>query len=118
MLHHPHVITPHSKCAMIKHVVPSDCRLDHQLCATRPQYLGMVVICCLFSTLPYPGEVRVLVRVRAVDDGSTSADIIGKVGHVGAIMTNHLQPLHETTIDPVPCTPIYPKMFPEGLIFP
>jgi hypothetical protein len=54
-----------------------------------PQYLGAVVIHCLFSTLFYPGDVRVLVSVRAVDDCGASADIIGKVGHVGVVTTNH-----------------------------
>jgi hypothetical protein len=89
MPHHPHVITPHSECAMAQHITPSNCRLDNQLCATPPQHLRAVVICCLFSTLLYPGNVCVLVYVGAVDDHGTSADIIGKVGHVGAIMTNH-----------------------------
>jgi hypothetical protein len=118
MLHHPHVFTPHSECAMTQDVAPSDRCLDKQLCATPPQYLGAVVICCLFSSLLYPGDVHVLVHVGAVDDRSTCADIIGKVGHVGAVMTNHLQPLYETTEDPFPCAPNYPKMFPERLMFP
>ncbi len=89
MPHHPHVITPHCECAMIQHVAPSDCRLDNQLCATAAQYLGAVVICCLFSTLLFPGDVRVLVYVRAVDDQGTNTDIIGKVGLLGVVMTNH-----------------------------
>jgi hypothetical protein len=89
MPHHPHVITPHSECSMTQHIAPSNCRHDNQLCATPPQYLGAVVICCLFNTLLYPGEVRILVRVGAVDNCGTSADIIGKVGHVEAVMTNH-----------------------------
>jgi hypothetical protein len=118
MLHHPHVITPHSERAMTQQIAPSDCRLNNQLCTAFAQYLGAVVICCLFSTLLYPGDVRLLVCVGAVDDRGTSADIIGKVRHVGAVMTNHYQTPHETTEDPVPCTPIYPKMFPEGLIIP
>jgi hypothetical protein len=74
---------------MTQHVVPSDRRLDNQLCTAPPQYLGAVVICFLFSTLLYPGNVQVLVCVKAVNDCSTSADIFGKVMHVGAIMTNH-----------------------------
>ncbi len=51
--------------------------------------LGTVIVCCLFSTLLYPGDICVLVRVGAVDDRGTSADILGKVSHVGAIMTYH-----------------------------
>jgi hypothetical protein len=89
MPYHPHVVTPHSECAMTQHVAPSNRHLDNQLCATPPQYLGAVVICCLFSTLFYPGDVRILVHMGAVDNHGTCADIIGKVGHVGAIMTNH-----------------------------
>jgi hypothetical protein len=89
MLHHPHVIIPHSERAMTQHVLPSDCHLNDQLCTAPPQYLDAVVVCCLFSTLLYPGDVYVLVCVRAVDDRGTSADIIGKVRHVGAIMTCH-----------------------------
>jgi hypothetical protein len=73
---------------MTQHVAPSDCRLNNLLCTAPPQYLGAVVNCCLFSTLLYPGNVRVLVCVRAVDDHGTSTGIIGKVRQVGAIMTN------------------------------
>ncbi len=54
-----------------------------------PQYLGTVIVCWLFSTLLYPGNVRILVCVGAVDDRGTSADIIGEVGHAGAIMIYH-----------------------------
>jgi hypothetical protein len=89
MPHHPHVITPHSERAMTKHIAPSDRHLNNQLCTAPPQYLGVVVIFCLCSTLLYPGDIRVLVCVRAVDDCGTSADIIGKVRHVGAVMANH-----------------------------
>jgi hypothetical protein len=113
MPHHPHVITPHSEHAMTQHIAPSDRRLNNQLCTAPPQYLGPVISCCLFSTLLYPGGICVLVCVGAVDDRGTSADIIGMVRHVGAIMTNHEQPLHETTKDPVPCASVDPKMFSE-----
>ena len=89
MPHHPHVIAPHSKHAMTQHVVPSDCCPNDQLCTAPPQYLGAVIVCCLFSTLLYPGDVRVLVCVEAVEDCGTSALIIGKVRHVGAVMTYH-----------------------------
>jgi hypothetical protein len=74
---------------MTQHIAPSNHCLDNQLCATTPQYLGTTVICCLFSTLLYPSDVCILVRVGAVDNHGTSADIIGEVGHVGAILTNH-----------------------------
>jgi hypothetical protein len=43
----------------------------------------------LFSASLHPGDVRVLVRVGAVDDYSTGNDVIGKVRHVGAVMTYH-----------------------------
>ena len=89
MLHHPHVIAPRSESAMTQHVVASDCCLNNQLFTAPPQYLGGAIVCCLFSTLLYPGDVRVLVCVEAVEDCGTSADIIGKVRHVGAIMTYH-----------------------------
>jgi hypothetical protein len=59
------------------------------VCYTPPQYLGAVVICSLFSTLLYPGDLHLSVLMGAVDNRSAGADIIGKVGHVGAIMTNH-----------------------------
>ena len=85
---------------------------------TPPQYLGAVTVCRLFSTLLYPGDVRVLVCVGAIEDRGTSADIIGKVRHVGAIVTYHQQSPHEPTKDPVTCAAIDPEMFPEGLIFP
>ncbi len=89
MLHHPHVIAPHSESAMTQHVAPSDHRLNDQLCTATPQYLGAVIVCCLFSTLLYPCDVFVLVCVGAVDDRGTSTDIFGKVRHVGAVMTYH-----------------------------
>jgi hypothetical protein len=72
---------------MTQHVAPSDCHLNDQLCTAPPQYLGAVIGCCLFSTLLYPGDVHVLVCVGALDDCGTSADIIGKMRHVGAVMT-------------------------------
>jgi hypothetical protein len=74
---------------MTQHVAPSNCHLDNQLCGTPPQYLGMVVMFCLFSTLLYLGDFSILVCVGTVDNRSTSTDIIGVVGHVGAVMTNH-----------------------------
>ncbi len=74
---------------MTQYVAPSDCRLNNKLCTAPPQYLGAVIVCCLFSTLLYPGDVRVLVCVGAVEDRGTGADIIGKVRHVGAVMTYH-----------------------------
>jgi hypothetical protein len=89
MPHQPHVIAPHSESNMTQHVVPSDCHLNDQLCTAPAQYLGVVIVCCLFSTLLCPGDIHVLVRVGAIDDHGTSADIIGKVRHVGAVMTNH-----------------------------
>jgi hypothetical protein len=118
MLHHPHFITPHNEYAMTQHIALNNCCLDNQLCATPHQYLGTLAVRCLFISLLYPGDICVLVCVKAVDNRCTSTNIIGKVGHVGAVMTNCLQPLHETTEDPVPCAPIYLKMFPKGLIFP
>jgi hypothetical protein len=54
-----------------------------------PQYLGLVVICCLFNTLLYPDDIRELVCVGAVDDCGTGTDIVGKVRHVGAVIINH-----------------------------
>jgi hypothetical protein len=89
MPHHPHVIAPHSKHAMTQHVVPSDCCPNDQLCTAPPQYLGAVIVCCLFSTLLYPGDIRGLVCVGALVVSDKSTDIISKVGHVGAIMTYH-----------------------------
>jgi hypothetical protein len=77
MLHHTHAIAPHSESAMTQHVAPSDCHLNNQSCYAPPQYLGAVIVCCLFSTLLYPSDVLVLVRVGAIDDHGTSADIIG-----------------------------------------
>ncbi len=74
---------------MTQHIVPSNRRLDNQLCATPLQYLGVVVVSCLFSTLLYPGDVHILVCVGAVDNRCASADFISKVRHVGAVMTNH-----------------------------
>ncbi len=74
---------------MTQYIAPSNCCLDNQLCTARPQYLDTVIDCCLFSALLHPGDVRVLVCVGAVEDCSTSADIIGEVRHVGAIMTYH-----------------------------
>ncbi len=74
---------------MTQHVAPSDRRLNDQLCTAPPQYLGTVIICCLFSALLHPGDIRVLVHVGAVDDRGTSADILGKVRHVGAVMIYH-----------------------------
>jgi hypothetical protein len=69
-----------------------------------PRYLGTVIVCCLFSALLHPGDVRVLVCVGVVEDCGTGADVIGKVRHVAG--------------DPVLCAAINPEMFPEGLIFP
>jgi hypothetical protein len=89
MLHHPHVIAPHGKRIMTQYIVPSDCCLNNQLCTACPQYLGMVIVCCLFSALLHPGEVCVLVCVGAVEDCGTGNDVIGKVRHVGAVMTYH-----------------------------
>ncbi len=74
---------------MTQDIVPSDCRLNNQLCTARPQYLGMVIVCCLFSALLHPGDVCVLVYVRAVEDSGTGDNIIGEVRHVGAVMTYH-----------------------------
>ncbi len=71
---------------MTQYIAPSDCRLNNQLCTAHPQYLGTVIVCCLFSALLYPGDVRVLVCVGAVEDCGTGGDVIGKVRHVGAIM--------------------------------
>jgi hypothetical protein len=82
-----------------------------------PQYLGTVFVCCLFNALLHPGDVLVLVCVGVVEDCGTGADIIGKVRHVGAVMTYHQQSPHETAEYPVPCAAMDPEMFPEGLIF-
>jgi hypothetical protein len=89
MLHHPHDIAPHSESAITQQVAPSDCCLNDQLCTAPSQYFGTVIVCCLFSTLLYPGDFCVLVCVGAIDDRSTSADIIGKVRHVGVVVTYH-----------------------------
>ena len=89
MLHHPHVIAPHSKRTMTQYIAPRDCRLNKLLCTAHPQYLGMVIVCCLFSALLHPGDVRVQVYVGAVEDSSTGDNVIGEVRHVGAIMTYH-----------------------------
>jgi hypothetical protein len=87
MSHHPHVIAPHGESIMTQYVAPSDYRLDNQLCTAPSQYLGGVIVCCLFCTLLYTGDVHVLVCVGSVEDRGTGADIIGKVRHVGAAMT-------------------------------
>ncbi len=71
-----------------------------------------------FSALLIPGDIRILVRVGAVEDCGTGNNIIGKVRHVGAIMTYHYISPHEPTEDPVTCAAINPEMFPEELIFP
>jgi hypothetical protein len=89
MLHHPHVITPHGEKTMTQYILPSDCCLNNQLCTAPPQYLGAVIVCCLFSALLHSGDVCVLVCVGAVEDCGTGADVIGKVRHVGAVMTYH-----------------------------
>jgi hypothetical protein len=89
MSHHPHVIAPHSKRTMTQYVASSDCRFNNQLWTARPQYLGTVIVCCLFSALLHPGDIRLLVPVEAVEDWGTGNNIIGKVRHVGAIMTYH-----------------------------
>ncbi len=89
MLHYPHVIAPHSESAINQHVAPSDCCLNIQLSTAPPQYLCAVIICCLFNTLLYPGDVRALVHAEAIDDRGTTADIIGKVRYVRAVMTYH-----------------------------
>jgi hypothetical protein len=89
MLHHPHVITPHGKRTVTQYVVPSDCRLNNQLCTARPKYLGTIIVCCLFSAPLHPGENRVLVCVGAIEDCGTGDNVIGKVRHVGAVMTYH-----------------------------
>ena len=89
MWHHPHDIAPHSKRAMTQYVVPSDCPLNNQLCTARPQYLGTVIVCCLFSALLHPGNIRVLVCVGSVEDCGTGDNIIGKVRHVEAVMIYH-----------------------------
>jgi hypothetical protein len=114
----PPCYAPNSEQAMTQHIAPSDHRLNDQLCTAPPIYLSTVIICCLVSTLLYPGNVCVLVCVGAIDDRGTSADIISKVRHVGAVMTYKLQFPHETTEDSVPFTSIDPEMFQEGLIFP
>jgi hypothetical protein len=74
---------------MTKYVVPSDCRLDNHLCTAAPQYLGTLIVCCLFSALLHPGNVCVLVCVGEVEDCGTGDNIIGEVRHIGAIMTYH-----------------------------
>jgi hypothetical protein len=74
---------------MTQYVAPSDCCLNNQLCTARPQYLGTVIVCCLFSALIHPDDVHILVCVGAVEDCSTGADVIGKVRHVGVVMTYH-----------------------------
>ena len=89
MLHHPHVIAPQGKRTITQYMTPSDCHLNNQLCAARPQYLGMVIVCCLFSAFHHPGDVGVLVCVGALEDCGTGADVIGKVRQVGAVMTYH-----------------------------
>jgi hypothetical protein len=87
MSHHPHVIAPNSERTMTQYIFPSDCRINSQLCTAPPQYLGAVIVCRLFSALLHPGDIRVLVGVGAVEDCGTGADVIGKVRHVGTIMT-------------------------------
>ena len=89
MLHHPHVIAPNGERTMTQYVAPSDCCLNHQLCIAPPQYLGTAIVCCLFSALLHPVDVRVLVCVGAVEDCGTGANVIGKVRHVEAVITNH-----------------------------
>jgi hypothetical protein len=79
MLHHPQVIAPHGKRTMTQYIAPSDCRLNNQLCTAHPQYLGTVIVCCLFSAPLHPGDVCVLVCVGAVEDFSTGDEVIGKV---------------------------------------
>ena len=74
---------------MTQYIAPVDCRLNNQLRAAPPQYLGAVIVCCLFSALLHPGDIHVLVCVGAVEDCGTGDDVIGKVRHVGAIMTYH-----------------------------
>ncbi len=49
----------------------------------------MVIVCCLFSALLHPGDISVLVCVGAAEDYGTGADIIGKVGQIGAVMIYH-----------------------------
>ncbi len=49
----------------------------------------MVIVCCLFSAILYPGDIHVLVCMGAVEDCGTGADVIGKVRHVGDVMTYH-----------------------------
>jgi hypothetical protein len=74
---------------MTQYIVPSDCHLNNQLCTAPPQYLGVVIVCRLFSALQHPDDVRKLVYVGAVEDCGTGADVIGKVRHLGAVMTYH-----------------------------
>jgi hypothetical protein len=74
---------------MTQYVTPSGRRLNNQLCTAHPQYVGMAIVCCLFSALLHPGDIRMLVCVGAVEDCGTGADVIGKVRHVGAVMTYH-----------------------------
>jgi hypothetical protein len=51
--------------------------------------LGGVIVCCLFNTLLYPGDIHVLVIMGALDDLGTRADVVGKMRHVKATMTYH-----------------------------
>jgi hypothetical protein len=74
---------------MTQYVLPSDCHLNNQLCTTRPQYLGTLIVCCLFNAPLHPGDICVLVCVGVVEDCGTGNDVIGEVRHVGAIMTYH-----------------------------
>ncbi len=74
---------------MTQYVVPSDCHLNNQLCTACPQYLGTVIVPCLFSAPLHSGDVRILVCVGAVEDCGTGDSVIGKVRHVGAVITYH-----------------------------
>jgi hypothetical protein len=74
---------------MTQYLAPNDCCINNQLFTARPQYLGILIVCYLFSAPLHPGDIRVLVCVGAVEDCCTGNDIIGKVRHVEAVMTYH-----------------------------
>jgi hypothetical protein len=71
---------------MTQYVASSNCRLNNQLCTACLQYLGTVVVCCLFSAPLHPGDVNVLVCVGAGEVCGTGNDAVGKVRHVEAII--------------------------------